>query len=214
MTTPQRILVVAASIVAAQAAVRAAEQYFALLPALAPEEDLAQAIPLELEPDKWQGRDVPLAADVLQTLGATALVNREYRNALGEMVEVNVSAYRNYRLVPPHPPLACYPSAGWTLKDTQFVPVIRDDPKSPKVALYSFERHGEQSLVMFWTDLGGQIVFDRDGLRNLLRGLRPRSHKPLLKKVTLHTAVDTPERARLRLQGMAGTLFQAATAYH
>jgi len=214
MTTSQRILVVATSIVAAQVAVLAAERYFALLPALAPEQDLAQAIPLEVEPDKWQGKDVPLAPDVLHIMGANAVVNREYRNALGEMVEVNVAVYRNYGLVPPHPPQACYPSAGWNLQGTEFVPVNRDDPKSPKVALFSFERKGEQAVVMFWTDLNGQMVFDRDGLRNLLRGLQPRSHRPLLKKVMLHTAVDTPDRARLRLQGIASTLFQATAAYH
>jgi EpsI family protein len=213
MTTPQRILVVAASIVAAQAAVRAADQYFALLPSLAPEQELAQAVPLELEPDKWQGTDMPLQADVLETLGADDVINREYRNALGEMVEVNVAVFR-YRMSPPHPPQTCYPSAGWTLQGTEVVPLRPDDPKSPKVLLYSFERKGEQSLVMFWMDLGGQIVFDRDGHRNVLRGLRPRSHQPLLKKVMLHTMVDTPERARMRLRSIGSTLFQATAAYH
>lgn len=214
MTTSQRILLVAAVIIAAQAVVRAAEQYFALLPALAPEEDLTQAIPLELEPDNWQGKDVPLRADVLQTLGGDAVVNREYRNALGEMVEVNVMAFRNYRLNPPHPPQTCYPSAGWTLQGTEFLPLNQDDPKSPKVLLCSFDRQGEQAMVMFWVDLGGQIVFDRDGQRNVLRGLRPRSRQPLLKKAMLHTMVDTPERARLRLRSIGSTLFQAMAAYH
>jgi EpsI family protein len=214
MTTPQRVLVVALAIVAAQAAVRAAEHHFALLPAMAPEEDLAQAIPLQLEPDKWEGRDVPLQADVLHTLGADAVVNRDYRNPLGETVWVNVAAFQNYSVSPPHAPLACYPADGWNLQATEFVPVNRDDPGSPKVALYSFERQGEQALVMFWMDLDGKIVFDRDGIRNVLRGLSPHSHQPLLKKVMLHTMVDAPERARLRLRGIGSTLFQAAAAYH
>jgi EpsI family protein len=214
MKTPQRVLLVAASIVAAQAAVRAAEQYFAPLPARAPELDLAQAIPVELQPDQWRGTDIPLASDVLHILGADVVVNRDYRNALGETVGVNVAVFRNYTLSPPHPPQACYPADGWTLQGTEVVPLNRDDPKSPKVLLYSFERQGEQSLVMFWMDLGGTIVFDRDGIRNVVRGLRPRSYQPLLKKVMLHTTVDAPERARLRLQGMATTLFEATTAYH
>ncbi|HWB10180.1 MAG TPA: exosortase-associated EpsI family protein [Pirellulales bacterium] len=214
MTTSQRVLLVAVAIVVAQAVVRAAEQYLALLPAVAPEEDLAQAIPLNLEPDKWEGRDVPLDPDVTQTLAADLVVNRDYHNPLGEIIGVNVAVFRNYSLSPPHPPLACYPADGWTLQNTELVPVNRDDPSSPKVPLYAFERQGEQSLVMFWMDLGGHTVFDRDGIRNVLRGLPPRAHQPLLKKVLLHTAVDAPERARLRLQGIAAPLFQATAAYH
>jgi hypothetical protein len=111
--------------------------------------------------------------------------------------------------------LVCYPADGWTLKDTQFVPVDRDDARSPKVPVYSFERQGEQMQVMFWMDLDGEIVFDRDGIRSVVRRLGGRhAHQPLLKKVMLYTGLDAPDKAKLRLQSVARAMFAATSSFH
>lgn len=215
MTTAQRILLVSALIVAAHVSVRATARYFEPLPALKPEQVLADVIPTDIEPDQWHGKDVVLPPEVVQKLAPEAVVNREYRSPLGETVAAHVAVFTEYGLAPPHPPLACYPAAGWTLKDTRFVTVDREDPAAPEVPVYSFERRGEQVLVMFWIDLNGEFIFDRDGLRGVVQRLAGQhTRRPLLKKVMLYTSLDNPDKATLRLQRVAQAMFAATSSFH
>ena len=70
-------------------------------------------------------------------------------------------------------------------------------------------------LVMFWIDLNGEFVFDRDGLRSVVRRLAGRrARRPLLKKVMLYTSLDNPEKATLRLQRVAQAMFAATSSFH
>lgn len=215
MTTAQRILLVSVLIVAAHFSVRAAGRYFELLPAMPPVQVLTEVVPNDIEPDQWYGKDVAMPPEVFQTLAAADVVNREYRNPLGEAVGVHIAVFTDYGLIPPHGPMICYPAAGWTLKDTQFVPIDRGNPASPQVPTYSFERQSEDLLVMFWMDLNGEIIFDRDGLRSVLRRVAGRdARQPLLKKVMIYTSLDNPEKATLRLQRMAQAMFAATSGFH
>src|SRR4051812_36755972 len=63
--------------------------------------------------DEFQGRDAPFDDDVKIATGASAIINRLYRNQLGDAVFVNVGVWTEYELGVPHNPEECYPSAGW-----------------------------------------------------------------------------------------------------
>jgi EpsI family protein len=209
--TSTRALLLAAVIALGQAVDRAADWYFAPMPAAPPEQDLAE-LPRQL--GGWQGDDEPLSSGVLVALGADAVVNRDYRNQLGETIGVNVAVFTDYSLSPPHPPFVCYPANGWELQSTRMVAFDRAGSGQVEVPVYAFRKQGEQVMVAFWMQMGDELAFDRDDLRRIQRRLR-QSHTPLrlLKKVMLQTRLDTEERSEVRLLSLARPLFEAVDAY-
>jgi len=212
MTMSNRILLLAALIALSQLGAQVADSHLALLPAMAPENDLAD-LPWTL--GGWNGSDVSLPKEVADQLGdAEAFVNRSYRNQLGESIEVNVAAFTRYDLTPPHFLLDCYHGSGWELQSTRMLPLERNDEDQVAVTVYNFQRRGEHAMVAYWLQIGEEIVFDRDGVRRVQLGARARhTRMPLLKKVMLHTQLDTAERAELRLMSLARPLFDAVDAY-
>lgn len=211
MSLSNRALLLAVVIGLAQFGAWAAGSWYTARPALPPEHNLDE-LPMEL--GEWRGTQAPLPRELLDEIAGASVMNRTYRNARGETVEVHSAAFTDYDIGPPHFPPSCYHGAGWKLRSAHIVPLEHGKGESANIVVYLFERDGIEALVAFWMQAGKETYIDRDGLRHLLLRARATATRlPLLKKVMLHTSVDTRQRAEQRLLEVAKAIFDKVDAF-
>ncbi|MGH7139270.1 MAG: exosortase-associated EpsI family protein [Pirellulales bacterium] len=211
MSLSNRALFLAVLIALAQLGARSAGSWYTSQPALPPEQNLAD-LPMEL--GDWYGVEAPLSKELLEEIDAASVMNRAYRNKLGETIEAHAAAFTDYVIGPPHFPPSCYHGSGWKQQSVRVVPLERDDGEAMPIAIYLFERDGIEAMVAFAMRADNEtFITDQDLRRLQLRVRRKAGRLPLLKKAMLHTIVDTPQRAEQRLLSLARPLFEAIDAF-
>src|SRR4051812_33573790 len=63
----------------------------------------------------YTGHDEPLDDRLTAATQADAMLNRIFRNRLGDTVIANLAVWTQYQLGIPHSPEECYPNAGWEI---------------------------------------------------------------------------------------------------
>lgn len=169
-----------------------------------PQRDLRE-LPLQL--GNWVGEDAPLDAKLMLATGANQVVNRRYRNSAGETVLVHMGIWSEYKLAFPHPPDACYPANGWQIADKRDSTLQLAGKSKGPVRLLQVAQEGERLQLLFWGQLGGELVVDRDGMRRVRRGLRGRQTWPPFIKVLLQTSAANSERGEARLRELASLVY-------
>jgi hypothetical protein len=98
---------------------------------------------------RWDGTDFPLNLEAYAELQPEALVNRVYRNSLGESVYFTVIGSNTSRKL--HRPEICYRAADWTLAELPVHPIALD---SGQVAVGRIlARSGtlnEERIIFYW----------------------------------------------------------------
>lgn len=133
------VLVAAAGVLGRWARFTRTAAAVAYTPPLSP----LETIPHEIGP--YQGRDIPLRADVMQVAGVDTYIQREYLNrATGKRLLLYIGYWGRENIGTGHGPEVCYPAAGWK---TDSPPVERSlkqaagtAGKPVPVALHRFER--------------------------------------------------------------------------
>ena len=133
----------------------------ALVDSAARRQTAAQRSPLSTLPrviGEWQGLDaVPLADDVLATLGVDDYINRRYVRA-GIPVSAYVGYYADQRSGDAiHSPRNCLPGSGWEPVSSGAVP-IQGANGTVTVARYEIAKGTDRQLVLYWYQGRGRIV--------------------------------------------------------
>jgi hypothetical protein len=127
-------------------------------------------IPMNLR--DWQGRDIPLESTVVKALAVDDYINRSYSRYSGmEKVELFITCGRRIRDLMPHRPEVCYPSNGWSLRDSEQKLLRLDDGWSFECKIFQFDRSGlgeRTVLVLNYYVVDGEYVPDLSSVRSTL----------------------------------------------
>jgi hypothetical protein len=135
------------------------------------------------------------------------MLNRVYKNQLGDEVIVNVGIWTKYNRGIPHAPDHCYPMAGWEIA-RRGKAMISSRPERPfRVKQFIFQRGTSRIAVACWVHLGDHVIIDSEEIRPMLQRLRQTGGKlPPLVKVMLHTSAPDIDQAEARLSRFADAL--------
>jgi EpsI family protein len=155
----------------------------------------------------FQGRDEPIDQRVFAATSADAMLNRVYRNQLGDSVFVNVGAWTEYKRGIPHRPELCYSTAGWEVVSRRLIKVPISTGKPLEIKQFVFQRENSQIAVVFWVHVGDDCITESEGIRQLRQRLRATGGRlPPLIKVMLHTDARDLTQAEARLSRLVAAI--------
>jgi EpsI family protein len=113
-------------------------------------------IPTQL--GEWTGADdPPLAANILRSLDATAVLSRTYQKQ-GKALNVFVAYYAKQKAGESmHSPKYCLPGGGWEPLEAAPVTVSAGGGKA-SVNKYLIQKGGQRALILYWYQSTGRIV--------------------------------------------------------
>jgi EpsI family protein len=197
MNLTSRLIIAAAILITAQAGIVVIHRGFDPKPSAMPKVGI-DTLPKNV--GDFVGLDEPLDVRTVAATSCDAMLNRVYRNRLGDTVVVNVGVWTDYELGIPHAPELCYPSAGWDFISRQEVDVPLEGDRHVNTKQFVFQRNTEQIAVDYWVHLGDQTISDAEGIRTMRHRLRTSGGSlPPLVKVMLHTNARDPVQAQALL---------------
>ena len=108
---------------------------------------------------EWTGVDIELSDDVFEAVDADTIVNREYRNALGNLISLHMPFFKDHRRpFTPHNPRNCYKGAGFEIIEDNGRAIPIDDNTTIHVRILTLERGTEHAQVLFWYQVGNRVV--------------------------------------------------------
>jgi len=114
---------------------------------------------LPMAMDGWQGRDDPMAGQIVSALGVTDYVNRAYADGLGERVDLYVGYYQSQRTGETiHSPKNCLPGSGWEPVRAGRLTIPTATGRTIVVNDYLVEKGLAQYLVLYWYQAHGRVI--------------------------------------------------------
>ena len=156
---------------------------------------------------EWRGEDQEMEPELFEATGAASTVNRMYTNSAGKAVNlhVTVSFFSNgYNL--PHPPPRCYRVNGHTILTTKILEIHSPDGATIPVRLMTAELAGKRSYVLYWYQVGDQIIHDGVQMRRLSWTMRGEDAWPPVLKLMLANAEPDEDQAIRQFMSIAGPL--------
>jgi len=158
-------------------------------------------MPMQLE--KWHGEDTKLDPEIAAATGAEVIVDRLYRSDVGAVVSMHTAMFKDPGEGVSHAPTNCYRTNGWNLaKDTREEIKIADD-RTITVACTRWEKSSETVYVVYWYQLGDNVIYDRVGLGNLRWKMPGKEKWPVNIKVMLQVSLDDPEESKAAILDLA-----------
>jgi EpsI family protein len=155
----------------------------------------------------FTGRDEPLDERVVAASNAEIMLNRVYRNVLGDSVTANVGVWTRYDTGIPHNPQDCYSRAGWEIASRRNLMIPMSDHKPLQIKQFVFQRATSRIAVAYWVNIGDDTITESEGLRQLRQRLRRTGgNLPPLVKVMLQTDAKDIVQAEARLSRAAAAL--------
>jgi EpsI family protein len=109
---------------------------------------------------EWQGRDLPLGADVLKVAAVNDHLNRQYQSR-GAALGLYIGYYQSQRQGEAlHSPLFCLPGSGWQPVKTEAIDLHgQSNPAGErKVNALVVERGLDRLLVLYWYQTFRRVV--------------------------------------------------------
>ncbi|MBX7102712.1 MAG: EpsI family protein [Gemmataceae bacterium] len=109
----------------------------------------------------WRGTDLPVNEAIAEELLCDQIVNRSYRNAVGEEVNVWVMFWGNAATTAHmHHPDICYPFRGWKVTTSQVQPIQLIGGGELPVSMRHYAKPEMQQALFFWTQNGSFVLPD------------------------------------------------------
>jgi len=158
-------------------------------------------MPLQLE--KWRGEDTQLDPKIAEATGADVIVDRIYRDDMGSVISMHTAMFKDPSEGVYHAPMNCYRTNGWNLvKDVRENIQVSDNLMIP-MAVTTWEKSGERVIVVYWYQLGENVVHDRYSLGNLRWKMPGKAKWPVNIKIMLQISVTDPDEAKALIMGFA-----------
>ena len=167
-----------------------------------PEQDLRE-LPARL--GSWTVDETLPDAELIPT-DAEITVSRVYRNPAGEMASLLASVWVDYGHELPHRPEGCYQCSGHHILMEKNVRVDIADQSSIPFRLLLLERRGERKCVLYWYQLGDEILVRNNWRRRTTWTVWRRNPPRPLVKVMIEVPATDPEKAENQLRSIAAPL--------
>jgi hypothetical protein len=109
-------------------------------------DDGPSQVPLKI--GRWEGVDFPLNLEAYESIWPELLINRAYRNSVGENVSLTVIGSNASRKL--HRPEICYRAADWTLTELPTHTVALDSGAVGLGRLHARSQIGEERMILYW----------------------------------------------------------------
>jgi EpsI family protein len=108
----------------------------------------------------WQGTDVALAPDVLETLGPGEFLFRDYVDPPhDDYLNLYIAYFPSQRAGDTvHSPKNCLPGAGWQAAEAGYVSIDRSGRSPIKINRYLVEKGRDRALVLYWYQAHGRVI--------------------------------------------------------
>jgi len=162
---------------------------------------------LPMQFGSWKGEIQPIDEEIFKAIEGCEATDRTYTNPTGESATLHAAVFDTLWLSVPHPPLVCYPSAGWITQTTKEVELKGPDGQPATVRVITFDKHGRRTMVMHWYQSGDAVFYDDAGLLRSKKRYRTRKTWPALIKVLLQTDATNTQQAQQRLTKFASQVY-------
>jgi uncharacterized protein DUF3485 len=159
----------------------------------------------------WQGENQEMDRELFLATGATFAVNRRYTQSAGGTVNLHATVTvfsRGWNL--PHPPPRCYTGTGHTILQTKIVKIGLPGGGEIPAQLMTVELAGKRSYVLYWYQVGDQIIHDGEQMRQLSWTMRGKDAWPPVLKLMLTTTAPEEYQAIKHLESLAEPLAEWA----
>ena len=162
-----------------------------------------ESIPREF--GNWQGKEEALDARTFVNTEAHSTVSRVYHQGMtGAKVSCFIALYTKFVDGLYHSPTNCYVSNNSTQLDSVKLPLRTPGRPDIMVSVSTWERKGAKVLVVYWYEIGDQILFERKDYPGVQWAMRGKKTWPPMYKVLLETTADSDvELSRSRLLEVA-----------
>jgi EpsI family protein len=108
----------------------------------------------------WEGKDLPLGADVRQTLGPGEFLFRDYSVPSREAgVNLFVAYFPSQRTGDTiHSPKNCLPAEGWAPVDSKRIWIEKPDKTDVPVNRYLVQDGDDKAVVLYWYQAHGRVI--------------------------------------------------------
>ena len=145
-------------------------------------------LPLQL--GQWQGESTKLDPKIAAATGAEIIVDRVYRDEQGHAISLHTGMFKDPSEGVLHSPLNCYVANGWIKKDETRANVQVSDDMALPVSLTIWEKDRGKVMVVYWYQLGDNVLYGRRDLGMLrFTTLRGQQKWPVLAKVMVQIPV-------------------------
>ena len=125
-------------------------------------EMIPKAPPLDSFPKqvgRWQGRDIPISADVREMLGPGDFLSRLYLRPDLPFIDFFVAYFPSQRTGSSiHSPKNCLPGSGWTPLASSVIQLAVPGHAAVTANRYIIARGEERQLVLYWYQAHGRTV--------------------------------------------------------
>lgn len=156
---------------------------------------------------RWEGKKVAMDPEISGAVDADIVVERLYKDILGHPISLHANVVSHYEHYLQHHPAHCYTTHGFRQVDEKRVELELDDTEHTEVELLTMDSEGNRVLVLYWYQIGDQIVFNGSELRTARYGLRGQKTWPNLIKVLMQTPAPDVDRAEKRLLDFAKLVY-------
>ena len=101
---------------------------------------------------QWHGRTVSVDPETIEVTESDEFIRRDYYDASGRVVAMQVAYYRGLHRLIPHGPGVCYPMAGWKTARHGFV---TDPGGVPGYHCFVFSKELCRQAVIYWYYVNG-----------------------------------------------------------
>lgn len=197
-----RLLLAALCVGGTQAMVLSFRQQSAAEASQASSFDLAQ---LPLTCGTWTGETMEFDSRLFQRVGALKLLERKYTSPEGRQVSLHLALFPTAQATIPHIPELCYAGTGWSIVNNDW----RKGEKGNRYRLMSAVKNDEAVNVIYWYQLGNEVVATRDELRLALQKFRLQGKRwPPFVKVLIQASDTVSPQARTSLDDFTDEVYR------
>ena len=163
-------------------------------------------LPLQL--GDWHGEDFQMDPKIAVATGAEVIVDRIYRDEQKHTISLHTAMFSNPADGVLHSPLNCYPGNGWTKLSETRDNVQVSGESTIAVSLTTWEKEGDQLMVVYWYQLGNQVLYSRFDLGSIRVKMWDQPKWPALVKVMVQIPIAEPEDTKSIILGFSEQVAQ------
>jgi hypothetical protein len=145
-----------------------------------------ETLPLTLGLGDWHGTEGHMDPALFAGTESREAVDRAYTNRAGTTTAaVFVAFYDKPERGAYHNPISCYRENGWINLEEHREPLRTTERADMDVSISTWESRGKKVLVLYWYEMGDDILYDRESWVGVRWSLRGRTTWPPMFKVLI-----------------------------
>ncbi|MGA2030840.1 MAG: exosortase C-terminal domain/associated protein EpsI, partial [Thermoguttaceae bacterium] len=139
---------------------------------------------------------------------AASSITRSYQDSNGHAISMHLALFDDPDRGVYHSPTNCYRAQGWARLGGRDVSLQVPGRPTIQVRLSTWQREGDKILVLYWYELGENVLFERIDMGAVRWKMRGRATWPPMVKVLLQTSAAEAGLAQSQLLQIAAQIRQ------